>query len=74
MLLRLIICLRPIFWLFFRYEYHEEWDGQIIRRYIPALVFAPIQNTKVTLEYQHTTADSNPKDSSMLLLGIRAAF
>jgi hypothetical protein len=59
---------------FFRYEYHEEWDGQIIRRYIPALVFAPIQNTKVTLEYQHTTADSNPKDSSMLLLGIRAAF
>jgi hypothetical protein len=59
---------------FFRYEHHETWDGQIINRYIPALVYAPIQNTKVTLEYQHTTLDSGPKDSSMLLLGIRAAF
>jgi hypothetical protein len=59
---------------FFRYEHHETWDGQIVNRYIPALVYAPIQNTKVTLEYQHTTMDSGPKDSSMLLLGIRAAF
>ena len=59
---------------FFRYEYHETWDGQLVDRYIPALVYAPVQNTKVTLEYQHTTTDSNPRDSSMLLLGIRAAF
>jgi hypothetical protein len=59
---------------FFRYEHHETWDGQIVQRYVPALVYAPIQNTKVTLEYQYTTSDSSPKDSSMLLLGIRAAF
>lgn len=59
---------------FFRYEYHETWDGRTVNRYIPALVYAPIQNTKVTLEYQYTTVDSNPRDSSMLLLGIRAAF
>src|SRR6185369_4463127 len=59
---------------FFSYEHHETWDGQRVNRYIPTLVYAPIQNTKVTLEYQHTTVDSNPKDGSMLLLGIRAAF
>lgn len=59
---------------FLRYEYHQTWDGQIVRRYVPAVVFAPIQNTKVTLEYQHTTVDSDPRESRMLLLGIRASF
>ncbi len=59
---------------FFRYEYLQSWDGQITRRYIPALAFAPVQNTKVTLEYQHTTANSYPDDNKMVLLGIRTAF
>jgi hypothetical protein len=36
----------------FRYEYEDNASG-IIRRYIPALVYAPIQNVKLTLEYQH---------------------
>jgi hypothetical protein len=36
----------------FRYEYQD--DATIITRsYIPSLVFAPIQNVKLTLEYQH---------------------
>lgn len=57
---------------FFRYEYLESWDGQKIKRYIPAVSYAPIQNTKITCEYQHVTSDN--ADSNITLLGIRVAF
>jgi hypothetical protein len=36
----------------FRYEYEDNATG-INRTYVPSLVFAPIQNIKLTLEYQH---------------------
>ncbi len=36
----------------FRYEYVDDASG-ISRNYIPSLVFAPIQNVKLTLEYQY---------------------
>ena len=36
----------------FRYEYLDNVTN-ITRSYIPSIVFAPIQNVKLTLEYQH---------------------
>lgn len=58
----------------FRYEYQEMNDGLVIKRYIPVVAFSPleIQNTKVTLEYQHITTDHT--SSNITLLGIRVAF
>jgi hypothetical protein len=38
-----------------RYEYQEDVNGGT-RRYIPAVAYAPIQNTKVSLQYIHTDA------------------
>lgn len=57
---------------FFRYEYHETWAGQKVKRYVPAISYAPIQNTKITCEYQHETY--NGENSNLALLGIRVAF
>lgn len=61
---------------FFRYELQSLSDGSKINRYIPAVSFAPLQNTKVTLEYQHEATDNAPvkKDSNIVLLGVRVAF
>jgi hypothetical protein len=58
----------------FRYEYQEMNDGVVIKRYIPTVAFSPleIQNTKVTLEYQHVTTQQ--VRSNLALLGIRVAF
>jgi hypothetical protein len=58
----------------FRYEYQEMNDGLVIKRYIPTVAFSPleIQNTKVTLEYQHVTTQQ--VRSNLALLGIRVAF
>ncbi len=36
----------------FRYEYQED-DLGITRRYIPAVAYAPLQNTKLVLEYKY---------------------
>lgn len=36
----------------FRYEYQDDGSG-ITRRYIPAIAYAPIQNTKLELEYKY---------------------
>jgi len=38
-----------------RYEYQEDATGGT-RRYIPALVYAPLQNTKVSLQYNYSDA------------------
>jgi len=64
--------LTPDLLALFRYEYHESGDGPVIKRYIPAISYAPIQNTKVTCEYQHVTTDG--AHSNLALLGIRVAF
>ena len=37
----------------FRYEYQEDETGGT-RRYIPAISYAPLQNTKVSLQYLYT--------------------
>lgn len=37
----------------FRYEYQKDENGGT-RRYIPAICYAPIQNTKVSLQYTYT--------------------
>ena len=57
----------------FRYEY-QDIDGVTTERYIPTVSFSPleIQNTKVTLEYQH--AETENVTSNIALLGIRVAF
>jgi hypothetical protein len=61
---------------FCRYEYLEMNDGTVEKRYIPAISYSPIQNTKVTLEYQHVDIkrSSVNNDSDIALLGIRVAF
>ncbi|MBP1728684.1 MAG: hypothetical protein H6Q56_1057 [Deltaproteobacteria bacterium] len=59
-----------------RYELLNPGDGGSVQRYIPGIAFAPIQNTKVTFEYQHVAdnTDSSNGDSNLYLLGIRVAF
>ncbi len=60
----------------FRFEYQEMNDGTIYKRYIPAISYSPLQNTKVTLEYQNVVAENSlaKQTSDILLLGIRVAF
>ena len=36
----------------FRYEYQEDAAGGT-RRYIPAIAYAPLQNTRISLQYNH---------------------
>jgi hypothetical protein len=61
---------------FARYELLSPDHGGNVQRYIPGIAFAPIQNTKVTLEYQHVAddTDSSHGDTNLYLLGIRVAF
>jgi hypothetical protein len=60
---------------FYRYELESLSDGSKVKRYIPAIAYAPIQNTKITLEYQHVDSDMSVKsNSNIALLGIRVAF
>jgi hypothetical protein len=58
----------------FRYEYQEMNDGTVVKRYVPTVAFSPleIQNTKVTLEYQHEKTQYASRN--LTLLGIRVAF
>lgn len=60
----------------FRYEYQDVPGGfgassDVTRRYIPAIAYAPIENTKITLEYQHIVGNETIKQA---LLGLRYAF
>jgi len=57
----------------FRYEYQNVGHTADVHRYIPAVTYAPMQNAKFTLEYQHATAD-NSDDANLYLLGVRVAF
>jgi len=57
----------------FRYEYLNVNHFDAIHRYIPAVTYAPMQNAKFTLEYQHADAD-NGDDANLYLLGVRVAF
>ena len=57
----------------FRYEYQDDGSG-ISRRYIPTVVYAPLQNIKLTLEYQYDgrTAYVGPGTiDRKTLLGVR---
>lgn len=62
---------------FARYEMVSMTDGSRIHRYIPGVAYAPMQNVKLTLEYQHSEHDNvstaNSR-SNTVLLGARAAF
>lgn len=53
-----------------RYE-HQDTGTEIVRRYIPSIAYAPIQNTKVSLEYQY---ESGQAINRKTLLGLRIAF
>lgn len=61
---------------FVRYELQSLSDGSRITKYIPAVSFAPLQNTKVTLEYQYEASDNTPvkRYDNIVLLGLRVAF
>ena len=41
----------------FRFEYQDDGRG-LVRRYIPTLAYAPLENVKVVLEYKHEIATS----------------
>jgi hypothetical protein len=56
----------------FRYEYLDLDNGITTNRYIPAIAYAPMQNAKLTLEYQHAETGSNT--ANIALLGVRVAF
>jgi hypothetical protein len=53
-----------------RAEYTDDGIG-ISHRYVPAIAYAPIENTKVSLEYQYQTGSIEDKK---LILGLRFAF
>lgn len=60
----------------FRYEYQQMNDGTTFERLIPAVSYSPLQNTKLTFEYQYVN-NKKPgarSDSNLALLGLRVAF
>lgn len=59
-----------------RYEYQEMNDGTVYKRVIPAVSYAPMQNTKLTLEYQNVRSEKpgSTSNSNIALLGVRVAF
>jgi hypothetical protein len=60
----------------FRYEYQDDGKG-ITRRYIPAIAYAPIQNTKLVLEYKYEGVALNATPgviNRIALLGISFSF
>ncbi|NVN98307.1 MAG: hypothetical protein HXX17_03215 [Geobacteraceae bacterium] len=61
---------------FARYEYLTVNDGTRTHRYIPAVAYAPIQNVKLTIEYQHVSdkISAITTTSNIALLGVRVAF
>lgn len=68
--------LTPDLLAFIRYEYVTVDNGSRTNRYIPAVAYAPIQNVKLTAEYQHVSQKSAglKTDSNIALLGVRIAF
>ncbi|GFO68325.1 hypothetical protein GMLC_19040 [Geomonas limicola] len=53
----------------FRYEYQKDLNGNT-RRYIPALAYAPLQNTKVSLQYTFTDGPSGIQRLTLASLAI----
>lgn len=49
----------------FRYEYQDDGAG-ITRRYIPGIAYAPLQNTKVQLQYIYEDAPSTVNRTALL--------
>ena len=55
----------------FRYEYQDDGSG-IIRRYIPAVAYTPLQNVKLELQYNY---ESTPvTDNKIALLDVSFSF
>jgi opacity protein-like surface antigen len=55
----------------FRYEYQDDGLG-ITRRYVPAVVYTPLQNVKLSLEYRYE--DAPGRISRIALAGATYAF
>ena len=55
----------------FRYERQDDGTG-IVRRYIPAIAYTPLQNVKLTLEYRYE--DAPEEISRITLLGVTYSF
>ncbi|HEY6872520.1 MAG TPA: hypothetical protein VI298_07345 [Geobacteraceae bacterium] len=55
----------------FRYEYQDDGAG-ITRRYIPTVAYAPLQNTKLTLEYKYEAAPA--QIDRIAVLGLMFSF
>jgi hypothetical protein len=55
----------------FRYEYQDDGTG-IIRRYIPAVVYTPLQNLKLVLEYIYE--DTPTVNNQLALLDLSFSF
>jgi hypothetical protein len=49
----------------FRYEYQDDGSG-ITRRYIPAIAYAPLQNTRLVLQYNYESAPLNTNRFALL--------
>ncbi len=61
-----------------RYEYQDiGYTGVAVHRIIPAITYAPIENTKITMEYQYQRSDNEitaVMTDQKLLLGLRFSF
>lgn len=60
----------------FRYEYQDDGNG-ITRRYIPAIAYAPIQNTRLELEYKYEGVSLHAAPeviNRIALLGVSFSF
>jgi len=55
----------------FRYEYQDDGSG-IIRRYIPAVAYTPIQNVKLLLQYNYETTPLT--DNKIALANVSFGF
>jgi len=51
----------------FRYEYQKGLRGGT-RRYIPAIAYAPLQNTRISLQYIHTDAPEGTNKTALASL------
>ncbi len=54
----------------FRYEYLDDGHG-ITRSYVPAIVYTPLQNVKLSLEYRHEDAETIKR---IALMGVTFCF
>ena len=55
----------------FRYEYQDDGTN-IIRRYIPAIAYTPLQNVKLVLQYNYE--DTPQVNNKIALLDVSFSF